>query len=145
MVALVHALKVWMSLAAHGLDAYARRISHDAALARYLAAETERRPDLEPMAPVELSIACFRYVPSDMPDGDHRETYLDELNERLMTALRADGRAYPSNAVLGGRYALRACVMSFRTEADDIDRLLDATSEVGARLDAVLRPASLAR
>lgn len=135
------ALKVWMSLAAHGLDAYARRISHDAALARYLSAEAARRPDLEPVGPVELSIACFRYVPPDLPVDEHREAYLDHLNERLMTAIRADGRAFPSNAVLRGRYVLRACVMSFRTEADDIDRLLDAASEVGRRLDQSLRPA----
>jgi len=138
------ALKVWMSLAAHGLDAYARRISHDAELARYLAAEVERRRELELMSPVELSIACFRYAPPDLPHGEGRDAYLDGLNERLMTAIRTDGRAYPSNAVLNGRYALRACVMSYRTEADDIDRLLDAACEVGARLDAQLRPVALA-
>jgi aromatic-L-amino-acid/L-tryptophan decarboxylase len=139
------ALKVWMSLAAHGLDAYARRISHDTALARYLAGEANRRPELEQVGPVELSIACFRYVPPDLPDDEHREAYLNHLNERLMAALRADGRSFPSNAVLRGRYVLRACVMSFRTEADDIDRLLDAASEVGERLDRSLRPAALAR
>lgn len=137
------ALKVWMSLAAHGVRAYGKRISHDAALARYLAAEAERRPGLEATAPVTLSIACFRYVPPDLPDGDGRDGYLDMLNERLMTAVRADGRGFPSNAVLRGRYSLRACVMSFRTEADDIDRLLDATCEVGDRLDAELRPDGL--
>ena len=36
---------------------------------------------------------------------------------------------------------LRACIASFRTEADDIDRMLDAASELGAALDAQLRPA----
>ena len=58
-----------------------------------------------------------------------------------MTAMRMDGRAFPSNAVLTGSYVLRACIDSFRTEADDIDRMLDAASELGAALDAELRPA----
>ena len=57
------ALKVWMSLAAHGTDAYARRISHDVELARYLDAETERREELESMAPVTLSSPAFATSP----------------------------------------------------------------------------------
>ncbi|MDX6594170.1 MAG: aromatic-L-amino-acid/L-tryptophan decarboxylase [Gaiellales bacterium] len=137
------ALKVWMSLAAHGLDAYGRRVAHDVELARYLHAEAERRPHLEPVGEVTLSIACFRYVPPGLADDDAREPYLNLLNERLMTALRTDGRAFPSNAVLDGCYVLRACIVNFRTEADDIDRMLDAATELGEQLDARLRPAPL--
>src|SRR5437660_8739071 len=66
------ALKVWVSLLAHGRRAYAARISHDARLARYMAAQVEQRPELELAAPVTLSICCFRYVPSDLPDGPDR-------------------------------------------------------------------------
>ena len=135
------ALKVWMSLAAHGLDAYGRRISHDVELARYLHAEAARRPEFEPAGEVCLAIACFRYVPPGLPDGPEREAYLNPLNERLMTALRMDGRAFPTNAELNGTYVLRACIANFRTEADDIDRMLDAAAELGAALDAELRPA----
>jgi glutamate/tyrosine decarboxylase-like PLP-dependent enzyme len=92
------------------------------------------------MAPVTLSICCFRYVPADLRDGTDREEYLDELNERLMTALQMSGRVYPSNAVLGGRFVLRACVVNFRTEAEDMDALLDVAAELGAALDAEMRP-----
>jgi glutamate/tyrosine decarboxylase-like PLP-dependent enzyme len=134
------ALKVWMSLAAHGLEAYGRRIGHDVELARYIHAEAARRPDFEPAGEVCLAIACFRYVPPGLPEGPDREPYLNALNERLMTALRMDGRAFPTNAELNGTYVLRSCIASFRTEADDIDRMLDAASELGAALDAELRP-----
>ncbi len=137
------ALKVWMSLAAHGVDAYARRISHDVELARYLDAETERREELESMAPVTLSIACFRYVPAGLADGEGRDEYLDALNERLMGEIRRAGPSFPSNAEIGGRYCLRACIVNFRTEADDLDTLLDTTVALGRTLDAELRPAHL--
>ena len=50
------ALKVWISLLAHGRKAYARRISHDAELARYMGARVEEWPGLELSAPVGLSI-----------------------------------------------------------------------------------------
>ncbi|MGH2961874.1 MAG: pyridoxal phosphate-dependent decarboxylase family protein [Solirubrobacterales bacterium] len=134
------ALKVWVSLLAHGRRAYARRIAHDVELARYLHRRATERDEFEPMAPVTLSICCFRYVPPDLPDGQDRESYLDELNERLMTELQMSGRVYPSNAVLGGRFVLRACITNFRTEAEDVDALLDVAAELGARLDAELRP-----
>jgi glutamate/tyrosine decarboxylase-like PLP-dependent enzyme len=137
------ALKVWVSLLAHGRQAYARRISHDAALARYMGARAEERPEFELSAPVGLSICCFRYAPPDLPAGDGRDAYLDELNHRLMTEIQLDGRVYISNAVLGERFVLRACIVNFRTEADDVDAVLDVAAELGAALDAELRPAAL--
>jgi aromatic-L-amino-acid decarboxylase len=139
-------LKVWVSLLAHGRRAYTERISHDAALARYLGARAEERPDFELSTPVGLSICCFRYVPPDLPDvADpvEREDYLSVLNERLMTEAQLDGRTFFSNAVLEGRFVLRACIVNFRTEADDLDATLDVAAEIGGRLDAELRPASL--
>jgi len=137
------ALKVWVSLLAHGRRAYADRISHDAALARYLGASADQRADFELCAPVGLSICCFRYVPAGLPDADPaaREDYLNRLNERLMTEIQLDGRVYVSNAILDGRFTLRACVVNFRTEADDIDAVLDVAAEIGAGLDATMRPA----
>jgi glutamate/tyrosine decarboxylase-like PLP-dependent enzyme len=137
------ALKVWVSLLAHGRRAYAERISHDAALARYLGARAEERPDFELVCPVGLSICCFRYVPPDLPAVEGRDGYLDMLNERLMTEVQQEGRVFFSNAVLGGRFVLRACIVNFRTEAEDIDAVLDVAAEVGSRLDAELRPAEL--
>jgi hypothetical protein len=63
------------------------------------------------------------------------------LNERLMPEIQLDGRVFCSNAVLGGRFVLRACIVNFRTEAADCDRLLDVAAEHGARLDRELRRA----
>jgi aromatic-L-amino-acid decarboxylase len=137
------ALKVWVSLLAHGTEAYGRRIAHDVELAKYLHRRAEERPEFEPMAPTTLSICCFRYVPPDLPEGPGREEYLDTLNERLMTAIQMDGRVYPSNAVLNGRFVLRSCIVNFRTEAEEMDLLLEVAAELGANLDADLRPAGL--
>jgi len=137
------ALKIWMSLLAHGRQAYVRRISHDAELARYLGARVQERPDFELACPVGLSICCFRYLPAGLPASPEAEAYLNVLNERLMTDVQQDGRAFLSNAVLEDRYVLRACIVNFRTEAEDLDAVLDIAAEIGARLDAELRPGSL--
>ncbi|HZB74681.1 MAG TPA: aminotransferase class V-fold PLP-dependent enzyme [Solirubrobacteraceae bacterium] len=123
------ALKVWVSLLAHGRAAYARRIEHDVALAAYLGELVAERDEWELMCPPRLSICCFRHRPAAWA-GTEEE--LDRHNERLMTAIHADGRVYCSNAVIDGRFGLRACIVNFRTEAEDVERLLDVAEELAA-------------
>jgi glutamate/tyrosine decarboxylase-like PLP-dependent enzyme len=135
-----YALKVWVSLLAHGWNAFARRIRHDIDLAAYLHRCADERPDFETIAPHGLSIACVRYVPPDLPVFDGREDYLNRLNERLMLDVQLHGRVFPSNAVVRGKFGLRACIVNFRTEAADVDALLDISAELGARIDAAMRP-----
>lgn len=129
-----HALKVWVSLLAHGWSAYQRRIVHDCELAAYLYRRAEEHPELEPVGTQSLSIACFRYVPSGLRGFERREEYLNALNERLMAELQWSGRVFPSNAVVDGRFALRACIVNFRTEAKDMDALVELTVEAGRRV-----------
>src|SRR5215213_2777417 len=99
-----------------------------------------RRPPRSTLFPyTTLSICCFRYTPRDWDAG---EEALDRLNERLMTAIHADGRVYCSNALIDGRFGLRACIVNFRTEAPDVERLLAVAAELGQLdgLHGVARP-----
>jgi len=134
------ALKIWVSLLAHGWDAYERRIVHDVDLARYLHELVVAHPDLEPATEPGLSVTCFRFVPPDLAGRDDAGEYLDTLNERIMFELQLGGRVFPSNAVLDGRFVLRSCVVNFRTEADTMDELATETVRIGRALDAELRP-----
>jgi aromatic-L-amino-acid decarboxylase len=133
------ALKIMVSLLGYGTRVYGRRIAHDVALARYLAELVQEHDELQLMAPVELSICCFRYVPRDLR-GAVEDEYLDRLNERLMAAVQADGRVYFSNAVLRDRFVLRCCFVNFRTEAEHVEAAVAVATELGARLDAEMRP-----
>jgi len=56
------------------------------------------------------------------------------MNERLMAELQFSGRVFPSNAVINGRFAIRACIVNFRTEAVDLDALVEQAVEKGAWL-----------
>lgn len=137
------ALKIWVSLLAHGWDAYERRISHDVDLARYLHEVAGAHPELEPMTEPGLSITCFRFVPADLGGRPEADPYLDKLNERLMFDLQLGGRVFPSNAIVGGRFALRSCIVNFRTESDTMDELASESARIGRALDAELRPERL--
>lgn len=134
------ALPVWVSLLAHGWTAYARRITHDIELAGWLHQLVTEHAELEPLAEPELSIACFRYAPPGLPDGADTAGYLDKLNEQIIYAVQRAGRVYPSNAVVDGRYAIRACLISYRTEAEHVEALVDEVVRHGRRLDRELRP-----
>jgi aromatic-L-amino-acid/L-tryptophan decarboxylase len=132
-----HALKIWVSLLAHGWAAYERRIAHDVALAQRLYASAAAHPELEAIGPSpQLSIACFRYVPSELRGDRSAEPYLNTLNERLVSELQLGGRVFPSNAVLNGRFVVRACIVNFRTECADVDALVEQAVEHGRRLHA---------
>ena len=123
------ALKVWVSLLAHGTAAYGRRIAHDVALASYLGDLVRSHPDFELLCEPSLSICCFRHIRPGL-DG----AALNALNERLFTSVQGDGRVYPSNAVVHGRFGLRACIVNFRTEAAEMELLLEVATEHAARI-----------
>src|SRR5215217_1362608 len=57
------ALKVWLTLQYYGRRRIAEAISEDISLAAYLGEIVSNAGDFELLAPVELSICCFRYVP----------------------------------------------------------------------------------
>jgi glutamate/tyrosine decarboxylase-like PLP-dependent enzyme len=137
------ALKVWMVLKGVGLRSLAQVIEKDLACARYLEKLVRASEDFEMLAPVELSIFCFRYVPSALRDGlkDGDEVrrrqidqQLNELNERLLIALQLDGSSYLSNVRLDGRFALRGCVMNYRTTERDMEILLEDLRRVAKSL-----------
>ena len=127
------ALKVWMMLRAVGLAALRAAVENDLACAAALAERVDSSHDFERLAPVELSIVCFRHVPeqarraldlASAADREGVERGLDAWNERLLVALQRDGSSYMSNASVGGRFALRACIMNHRTTRADMDVLL---------------------
>jgi glutamate/tyrosine decarboxylase-like PLP-dependent enzyme len=126
-----YAFKVLFSLLAHGRRPYAACIERNVELARYLGEIVDAHPDMELMNRGELSACCFRYVPPALRADDRA---LDALNERIMPELQVDGRAFCSGAAVAGRFALRACIINFRTRKQDVDALLHVVEDIGRRL-----------
>ncbi len=117
------ALKIWFLLKVHGTRAILAAIDSNIAVAQHLAAAIDASSDFERLAPAPLSIVCFRYR-----NGD------DAFNKALMVEVQRDGESYISNAIINGRFALRACIVNFRTQPADADRLLASIRRVASRL-----------
>jgi len=123
------ALKVWLTLNYYGVRRLAEAIVDDNSLAAYLGELVTQADDFELLAPVELSICCFRYAPPNLAEGE-----LDQLNERIMAVVQKGGRAYLSNATVNGKFALRACITNFRTTKADIEETLAVVREAARSL-----------
>jgi glutamate/tyrosine decarboxylase-like PLP-dependent enzyme len=125
------ALKLWMTLQHLGRSGVAALVRRHVALAQRLAAAVDAAPDLERVAPGELSVACFRYAPPRWAGDASR---LDALNKRLVERIQAEGRAFLTGTLLRGRFVLRACVLHYGTTEADVDALVETVRETGALL-----------
>lgn len=128
------ALKVWLTLKCVGVRALGEMIEKDLTCARHLERLVQASDDFEMLAPVELSIFCFRYTGRENKAALARaneaerkriDSDLNAFNERLLVALQQDGSSYLSNANLNGRFCLRGCVLNYRTTLGDMEILLD--------------------
>lgn len=126
------ALNVWLLLKYAGIRRIAEAVERNIACARRFERLVKQSVDFEMLAPVELSIFCFRYKNAE---GD-----LNALNERILIALQKAGSSYLSNASLKGRFALRGCVLNYRTELSDMDRLLEDVRKAAAATLESLSP-----
>ncbi len=119
------ALKVWLALQQIGRAGYVETIAEDMRLSRRLFRLFQDDPRFEALTQ-SLSIATFRYVPPDLRTKvgqPEAEEWLNNLNRDLLTRVEKSGEAFLSNAVIGGKFALRACIVNFRTSDGDIDAL----------------------
>jgi aromatic-L-amino-acid/L-tryptophan decarboxylase len=133
------ALKVWMALRQVGRAGYVQMIRDDIALTRAMHDAISRDAELEPFT-CALSISTFRYVPPGFDRaGEGAEEYLDALNREIVERLQPGGELFVSNAVIRGRYVLRACIVNFRTERVDVEAVPAIVTRVGREVHAELR------
>ena len=136
------ALKVWLALRQAGAAGYRQMIADDIRLSRAMADAVARASGAASSLTQELSITTFRYVPRDLRAdvGEPAvERHLDALNRELLDRLQRGGEIFVSNAVIGGRYVLRACIVNFHTTRADVEALPEIVVRVGRDVDADLR------
>jgi glutamate/tyrosine decarboxylase-like PLP-dependent enzyme len=133
------ALKVWLALRQVGREGYVRMIADDIRLAQALYRIAQEHPELEAFTQ-GLSITTFRYVPRDLKPGTEQvEGYLNGLNTELLTRLQRSGEIFLTNAVIRGKFVLRACFVNFRSTLADVEALPGIVTRIGREVDGELR------
>jgi aromatic-L-amino-acid decarboxylase len=128
------ALKLWMIVRYFGHEGLAARIREHCRLAREFASWVEASPDWEILAPTPFSVVCFRARPR--VEGETDAALLDALNERLMNAVNATGKAFLSHTKLNGVFTLRLAVGNIRTDETHVRRAWQLLNDELARLSS---------
>lgn len=124
------ALKIWMTFKAYGAKAIRTSIDRDIELARYLESQILASDDFELLAPVHLSIVCFRYNPNSL---NLNEEQLNKINRQILEEIEADGRVFFTGTQLNGKTSLRACCINHRREKKHIDILMTVIREISEK------------
>lgn len=127
------ALKVWMVLQQVGRIGYENMIREDVKLAQLLYDLADQHPELEAISH-HLSITTFRYVAADLDPDKLSDEDLNDLNKALLNKLQNTGEVFVSNAVVQGKYSLRACIVNFRTSEQDIREIIEIIVRNGREL-----------
>lgn len=104
------ALKLWFVIRAYGVEGLQRIVREHIRLAQMFKKWVLSHEWFELMAPVHLSLVCFR-----LNDG-RRESDLDALNEMLMGEVNRTGNIFLTHTILKGKLVLRMAIGSRTTE-----------------------------
>ena len=116
-------LRLWLPLRLHGVKAFRDQIAEKLSLARFAFGELARDPRFEVLDEPQLTVVAFRL--RGAPDAVSRE---------LLARVNAGKRVFLSSTVLDGRFALRLCVLSFRSHADRVREAVAALRDAAAAL-----------
>ena len=128
-------LRVWLPLKMHGIGPFRANLEEKLALARWACGELRRVPGVQILAEPQLSIVAFRLALAGAA-----EEKLDLLNRRLLDRINGRRRVYLTGTRLNGRFAIRICVLSFRTHRDRMEQALEDVRVAASELQKEHRP-----
>jgi aromatic-L-amino-acid decarboxylase len=124
------ALKLWMVIRYFGREGLAARIREHCRLAKQFATWVDESSDWELLAPTPLGLVCFRACPKrDGEDVATREKRLNLLNESIMHAVNASGKALLSHTKLDEKFTLRLSVGNIRTTERQVQQVWQLLNE----------------
>lgn len=124
-------LRVWLPIAMHGIVPFRNNLDEKLDLAIWAAEELRKIPGIEILAEPQLSIVAFRLRRAELS-----EEALNALNRDLLLRINARGRVHLTSTMLGGRLAIRICVLSFRTH---LDRMREGIENIHAAVEQTPR------
>lgn len=122
-------LRLWLPIKMHGIGVFRRQLEEKLELAAWAAEELRRIPAIEIVAEPQLSIVAFRLV-----RPGHTAEQLDVLNRAWLEGVNRRRRVFLTGTVLGARFALRLCILSFRTHRDRVEMALEDLRAAAAEL-----------
>jgi aromatic-L-amino-acid decarboxylase len=122
-------LRAWLPIKMHGIDVFRDQLDEKLDLTEWAHQRLREISDVEIVAPPQLSVVAFRLR---RPGWD--ATRLNALNREFMRRINARGNVYLTGTMLGPDFALRICVLSFRTHRDRMETCLSDIEQAAGTL-----------
>jgi aromatic-L-amino-acid decarboxylase len=127
-------LKLWMILRSFGAKAIRAHLAEHIRLAQLFATWVDAHPDFERVAPVPLSVVCFRWSPLGTTGKRRSDAEIDGANERLLARVNASGEVFLSHTQLREGVALRLAVGHAETTERHVRRAWELLVDHAATL-----------
>jgi aromatic-L-amino-acid decarboxylase len=118
------ALKLWFLFEHYGVARMQSVIRQHVADAARLAAELQKRDDVELIAPQSLSVVVFRKIVRDA-SGAIDETASERASIEALERMNASGRLFVSHTRLRNKYGIRVAIGNGATEWEHVARVLE--------------------
>ncbi len=123
-------LRAWLPIKMHGIDAFRRNLDEKLDLARWAADQLRAVPGVEILAEPELSLIVFRLARVGLSPAE-----LDRLNHAFLEQINRRQRVFLTGTTLSGTgFALRICVLSYRTHRDRMEMAVEDVRQAAAAL-----------
>ena len=120
------ALKLWFVIRSFGVTQLQEKIREHIIMAHWLEHEVIDDRNFEIMAPVPLSMVCFRYRPACIVGTEN----LNRVNEDLLRKLNASGKIFLTHTKLNGQYTLRMSIGGTLTTQQHVEKAWDLIREI---------------
>jgi aromatic-L-amino-acid decarboxylase len=117
------ALKLWFLFEHYGIARMQAVIRQHVADAARLAAELQKRDDIELLVPQSLSVVVFRKIVRDA-GGNVDEAASERVSIEALERMNDSGRLFVSATRLRGRYGIRVALGNGATEWEHVARVL---------------------
>lgn len=111
------ALKLWSVIRSYGTEGLRNKIRYHISIASQLSEVISKEPDFELLAPVVISVVCFRFNPAG-----YNEEQINGFNEKLNHLLNDSGKLYLSHTVLKGKYTLRMVTAQTNVTLEHVEK-----------------------
>jgi len=106
-------LRVWLPFKMHGIGVFRRNLEEKLELTHWATEQLRTIPGIEILAEPQLSIVAFRLKRAGMDVQS-----LNQLNQTFLEKINDRKRIYMTGTKLGEMFALRICILSFRTHLE---------------------------